>query len=132
MEYLIHQNLFGRIIGIDIQPPKILGPVQYIEADLCTVDLPDILVINDIQAVIHCASAPVSSDVDANAQLVRLLVDAVRVANVTRLVVPSRDWVYRSSESLCHEEAPLRRPSSSSGVGARARAILPRGSAGSP
>ena len=58
VEYLIHQNPFGRIIGIDIQPPKILGPVKYIEADLCTVDLPDILVLNDIHAVIHCASAP--------------------------------------------------------------------------
>ena len=121
VNHLLRDNPFTRIIGVDHRPPNILGPVHYIEANLLELDLGDIFVINEISAVIHCASAPDNSPVASDAQLAAVVIEAAQSAGLKRLVVPSRDWVYRHADEPCPEDSALRRLFSADTARARAR-----------
>ncbi len=117
---LMHTNPFMRTVGLDRVRPTVLGPAHFIEADLRNTDIGDLLLINDIQVVIHLAVTGATAGADADHEILRRLLEVAEPAGVKRIVVPSRDWVYARAEAPCDEESPLR-TSIVTGTGLRAR-----------
>ncbi len=107
VNHLLTRNPFDRIIGIDRAIPGLLGPVHFIEANLAEVDLSDLILMNDIDVVLHLAKAGPSEAATTDAALVRSILEAGSQVTHPRVVVPSRDWVYASQSSPCTEESPL-------------------------
>ncbi|MEE2756342.1 MAG: NAD-dependent epimerase/dehydratase family protein [Myxococcota bacterium] len=108
VKYLTHHNRFGRILAIDRQPPSRLGPCHFIKANLNQIELADILITHDIQCVIHLAGAGQSGNPRMESQTALKVLKAAAAAGCDRVVIPSRDWVYRSSDEPSTESAPLR------------------------
>ena len=109
-ELLMHDNPFGRVFGVDRVTPRLLGPVYFVHADIRTVDLADLLVLDGIDVVLHLAYAdglgpggPRDEPVFA-----RRLLEATRLADTRRLVTVSRDWVYADIDGMRSETSPLR------------------------
>ncbi|MEE2786487.1 MAG: NAD-dependent epimerase/dehydratase family protein [Myxococcota bacterium] len=100
---LFVNNPFTRVVGVDRVPPSVLGPAHYVETDLRTVDMGDLLATNEIDVVIHCAMGDGFADEKAMISTLEVVTEAVRQTEVTRLVVPSRDWVYDTSDIAASE-----------------------------
>lgn len=107
---LIRANPFAQIHGIDRRPPRLLGPVRFVQADLRTVDLADLIVTDGIDVVLHLAYAMRAglSNARDEAAFVRRLGTAAVEAELPRLVLASRDRVYAPSDRPVREDAPLR------------------------
>ncbi|MBV70810.1 MAG: hypothetical protein CMH52_05620 [Myxococcales bacterium] len=108
VHYLTHHNRFGRVIAIDRQPPARLGPCHFIKANLNQIELADILITDDIQCVLHLAGSGHTGNPRMEAQTALKVLKAAAAAGCGRVVIPSRDWVYRSSDEPSTEESPLR------------------------
>ena len=98
---LEHRNPFNRVFGVDSRPPSHLGPVQFIRADPRTVDLGDLLVLNDVSIVVHLAdrtgqAAQRVGDLDGELEIMRSIVEAASLTEIRRLVVMSSHAVYGS------------------------------------
>lgn len=109
-ERLMHDNPFGRVFGIDREVPRLLGPVHFVQADVRTVDLADLLVCDMVDVVLHLDFADgvgLRGQRDEPA-VTRRLLEATELAETRRLVVVSRDWVYAAGEGLRTEGDPLR------------------------
>ncbi len=109
---LMQRNPFKRILGIDSAPPQMLGPVQYIPGKISDpeLDLGDLLVMNNIQILMHLSYATRPSDPSDSLDELQDAQELMGVAEATgikRLIFAGRDWVYASLEKPCDEEAPL-------------------------
>ncbi|MEZ4475464.1 MAG: NAD-dependent epimerase/dehydratase family protein [bacterium] len=107
---LIRHNPFAQIHGIDRRPPRILGPVRFVQADLRTLDLADLIVTDGIDVVLHLAYAMRAGLSNARDEVafIRRLGTAAVESELPRLVVASRDRVYAPSDRPVREDAPLR------------------------
>lgn len=106
---LMRDNPFRRVFGLARRPPAVLGPAYFIGADIRSVDLGDLLVINDIEAVLHLAWSDGHQDAARDeVAVVRRLFEIAEPAGLHRLVIPSRDIVYAPAEVPVSEAAPLR------------------------
>lgn len=101
---LSRDNPFARVFGVDRRPPRILGPVHYIAADLTEVDLGDLCVINSVDVILHLAGGPPREVILA----ARSLLEAAGLAAVRRVVFASWDQVYGGADAPRTEAAPLR------------------------
>ena len=70
---LMEHNPFGRTVGIDRVRPTVLGPAHFIEADLRQIDIGELLVINDIQVVLHLASVGGQAGIELDQDTIRPL-----------------------------------------------------------
>ncbi len=109
-ERLMHDNPFRRVFGIDREVPRLLGPVHFVQADLRTVDLADLLVCDMVDVVLHLeyADGVAARGARDEPAVTRRLLEATELAETRRLVVVSRDWVYAAGEGLRSEDDPLR------------------------
>lgn len=117
---LMKNNPFTRTVGIDRVRPTVLGPAHFVEADLRKIDIGELLIINDIQVVLHLASVRGQAGIELDQDMVRLMLEVVEPAGIKRIVVPSRNWVYHRGDGPSTEQTPLR-TSSIKGVGIEAR-----------
>lgn len=105
---LVRHNPFRRVFGLARKPPPMLGPAYFIGADLRTVDLGDLLVINDVEAVLHLAWTEGHHDTAKDeVEFVRRLFEIAEPAGLHRIVVASRDLVYAPSAVPVDEDAKL-------------------------
>ncbi len=109
VQALVDENPFGRILGLDRHVPEMLGPVNFLAADLLAVDLSDLLVMNEIEVIIHLASASEKDERGAHLAMLEKLLKSAEMAGVRRIVVPSTDRIYEPAESPCLETDPLRK-----------------------
>ena len=116
---LMQENPFARTVGIDRVRPTVLGPAHFVEADLRQIDLGELLVINDIQVVLHLASVNGQAGIELDQYIVRLLFEVAEPAGIKRIVVPIK-LVYHRGEVPSTEDMPLR-TSSIRGAGYEAR-----------
>lgn len=108
-ERLMRENPFDLVLGIGRRPPSALGLVHFISADTATVDLGDLIVMNQIDAVLYLAPvAPRPPERRRQPCALERLLEAAEPAGMRRLVVPSRDRVYAPSATPVSEDAPLR------------------------
>ncbi|MBU0552192.1 NAD-dependent epimerase/dehydratase family protein [Myxococcota bacterium] len=109
---LLQENPFGKIIGVDTHAPEILGPVEFIAADIRSVDLGDLMVMNHIQALLHLQYAT-NDGQRSPAEEVRVaeqLFELAELVGLKRVIFASRDWIYASLEGDSGEDAPLLDP----------------------
>lgn len=106
---LVRDNPFRRVFGLGRTPPAVLGPTHFIPADIRTVDLGDLLVINDVQVVLHLAWTDGRADTARDERLaVERLFEIAEPAGLERIVIPTRDRVYAPADEPVDEAAPLR------------------------
>ncbi|MCB9526439.1 MAG: NAD-dependent epimerase/dehydratase family protein, partial [Myxococcales bacterium] len=105
---LIRQNPFKRVFGLGRKAPKVLGPVRFLPVDPRSDDLTDLLVMNDIQVVLHLAYAMGTDGMKDELAVAQQLIEVGALAGVERLVFASSDRVYQRGEGLCAEGAPCR------------------------
>ncbi len=103
---LIRHNPFRRVFGVGRRPPQVLGPVRFLPVDPRSDEFTDLLVMNDIQVVLHLAYALVTNGKD-ELRVARQLMEVGELAGVQRIVFASRDRVYREGETPRTEAAPL-------------------------
>ena len=108
VKYLTHHNRFERVVAIDRQAPTVLGPCHFIKAHLNQIELADILVTDDINCVLHLAGSGQNSNPRMESQTALKVLKAAKAAGCNRVVIPSRDWVYRRGDKPSSEESPLR------------------------
>ncbi len=106
VDRLMHENPFHKVIGVDRLAPHILGPVHFINADVATVDVGDLCVMNGVEVVLHLAGGTPKGELAAAQRLLEM----AALVGVRRLVFPSWDQVYEPSGAPCDEDAALRRP----------------------
>lgn len=109
---LIRDNPFLRVFGVDRKPPRVLGPVRYVPADVLSEAFAELVVVNDIQAVLHLAFALSPPPVRDEVAVARRLVEVAGIAGVGRLVFVSRDQVFEAGHGACAESARLSSPRS--------------------
>ena len=86
VSHLLTDNPFERIVGIDRRAPSVLGPVHYIDGDLFQIDLGELIVLNEINVILHCATAPLARP-HSDRDLMELV---VRAAAAKEAAVPAR------------------------------------------
>lgn len=92
VQRLMRDNPFGAVYGVDLRPPRLLGPVQFLHADVARVDLGDLLVMNAIDTVLHVHFADQAQR--SEALVARRLLEAAGIVGLRRLVIASRDAAY--------------------------------------
>ncbi|MCA9539961.1 MAG: NAD-dependent epimerase/dehydratase family protein [Myxococcales bacterium] len=121
---LMQGHPFRRVFGVDRVPPRMLGPVHFINCDVRHAEqLGDLMVTDGVDVVLHLAHTGARpGDTRSEAAVVRRLLELADIAGVRRVVIPSRDWVYAPSETPVAETAPLRVVNE--GAGARLAALF--------
>ena len=110
---LIHDNPFNRVIGVDIERPRRLGPVTFVKGDVASIDLGDFLILNDVAVMMHLAHtrAPTrrSARRDPDVEMARTAFEAAALAEIRRIVLASSHAVYGPGpvDAPRNEDAPL-------------------------
>jgi nucleoside-diphosphate-sugar epimerase len=108
VHHLTHQDLFKRVFAMDMIPPAFLGPCHFIQADLRSIEVADVLSTAHIHCVLHRAFNDRNASSESDAAIAEHLFLTASMAGVRRVVMPCRDWVYRRSETPSDERRPLR------------------------
>lgn len=109
VRHLIRKNPFKRVFGLGRRPPKVLGPVRFLPVDPRSDDLTDLLVMNDIQVVLHLAYALGTDGAKDELSVARRLMEVGALGGVERVVFASSDRVYERTEGMCAEGSPCRK-----------------------
>lgn len=96
---LIRNNPFHRVFGIDQAPPRLLGPVRFIHGDLTSVDLGDLMVLNDVECVLNLVLGNSARSRTAVMATERIL-EAAGLTGVRRVVQMSGYDVYATGNPL--------------------------------
>ena len=98
---LIRDNPFDRIFGVDLRPPRILGPVRYVPLDMRADELAELLVLDDIQVVLHLAYASGRFEqAQEEVFVAQRLLEGARLGELKRVVFASPDRVYRAGDRV--------------------------------
>lgn len=109
VHHLIHDNPFSRVFGLGRRPPKVLGPVRFLPVDPRSDELTDLLVVNDVQVVLHLAYALGTDGAKDELAVAQRLMEVGGLAGTERVVFASSDRVYEHGEGLCTERSPCRK-----------------------
>lgn len=108
VQRLSRRNPFRRVYGLDRRPPRLLGPVRFLPAQWGREALRALLAQHQITTVVHLAYGRFGSAPREAILSTGRLMQACEHAQVTRLVLVSRDRVYAPQPAPCTEAAPLR------------------------